>query len=101
MRVQVRSRDVEVTGDLRGHVERRLAFALGRFTARIGLVIVRISRRGVALDTSVTHCQIDVSLRPRHVEAEDLDADIRAAVNHAAHRVSRSVARLLDQENER
>jgi ribosomal subunit interface protein len=101
MRIQIRSRDVEVTEDLRDHVERRLGFALGRFGERIGLVIVRFSDGSAALDASVKRCQIDVALRPRHVDAEDIDTDVREAVNHAAHRVSRSVARLLDQENER
>ena len=100
MRVQIRSRDVEVTADLRTHIERRLGFALGRFGERIGLVIVRFSNAGDPQVASAKRCQIDVALRPRHVVGEDNDVDAVAAVNHAAHRVSRSVAHELELERE-
>ena len=101
MKLQIRSRDVEVTEELRGHVERRVGFALGRFGMHIGLVIVRLSRGGVTLDGSATCCRIDVALRPRHVDTEDVDTDLLTAVDHAAHRVSRTVARILDLDPKR
>ena len=100
MRVQIRSHNFEVTAELRTHIERRLGFALGRFGERVGLVIVHVSDDGDPPLAAAKRCRIEVALRPRHVVAEDLDTDPLAAVNHAAHRVSRSVARALELERE-
>ena len=101
MRVEIRERDVEVTEILRAHVERRLGLALGRFADRIGRVTVRISGANGRAGERAARCQIDVSLRPQNVRAGDTDADLFAAVDNASDRVSRSVARVLELENER
>jgi ribosomal subunit interface protein len=95
MRVQIRKGRVKVTAALRAHVERRLGLALGRFGERIGPVVVRFSPLG---DDS--RCEIDLGLRPRKIRIEDSHADPFAALNHAADRISRSVARVLDRERE-
>ena len=58
MKLQIRSRDIEVTEELRGYVERRLGFALGRFGVHIGLVIAQLSCGGVTLDASATVCRV-------------------------------------------
>jgi putative sigma-54 modulation protein len=98
MKVLIRERNVEVTEALRAHVTRRLAFALGRFAERIGRVTVRFSEGGDDRRAVEKLCQIDVGLRSRSVRAEDIDADPFVAVNHAAGRASRSVARALERE---
>jgi hypothetical protein len=51
-------------------------------------------------DGNVGHkrCQIEVGLRPERVDAQDTDADLFAAVNHATDRALRSVARALERE---
>jgi ribosome hibernation promoting factor len=96
VRIQIRERNLKLTGDLRAHVERRLGFALGRFAARIGRVTVRLSgTRGAD-----KRCEIEVGLLPKSVTVEDTDADLFAAVDHAARRVSRSIARALERERE-
>ena len=43
-------------------------------------------------------CQIEVGLRQRSVRVEDMNADLFTAVDHAADRVSRSVARALERQ---
>ena len=101
MKIHIRERNVAVTKDLRAHVERRLGFALSRFGDGIGRVTVRFSEtngRGNGVDR---RCQIHVDLRPRSVQVEDTDANLFAAVDHAADRVGRSVARALELERER
>lgn len=101
MRIHIRERNLEVSKDLRAHVERRLSFALGRFGDGIGRVTVRFSEingRGGGVDK---RCQIDVDLRPRNVREEDTDVNVFAAVDHAADRLARSVARALERERER
>ncbi len=97
MKIHIRERNIEVTEDLRAHVERRLGFALGRFGERIGRVVVRFADADGHLDR---RCQIEVGLRPTIVRVEDRDADLFAAVDHAADRLSRSVARALERERQ-
>jgi putative sigma-54 modulation protein len=96
MKIHIRERNVALTKALRAHVERRLGFALSHFGERIGRVVVRFSAPGGAGKL----CQIEVTLRPRGVRAEDTHADLFAAVDHAADRVARSVARALERELE-
>jgi ribosome-associated translation inhibitor RaiA len=43
VQVQVRGRNIELTEELRAHVERRLQFALSRFSQRIDRVVVRLA----------------------------------------------------------
>jgi putative sigma-54 modulation protein len=97
MKIHVRGRNVEVTEVLRAHVERRLGLALGRFGEQIGPVSVEFSN--IDPDGGVDgRCEIHVSLRPRSVRVEDRDANLFSAVDHAAGRLSRSVARALERE---
>jgi ribosomal subunit interface protein len=105
MHIQIRQRHAEVTSSLRAHVERRLGFALGRFGDQIGRVLVRLSdTTGQSGALAPSHqpqgrCQIDVGLR-RGVRVEDAAADLLVAVDGAAERASRAVARFLDRERE-
>jgi putative sigma-54 modulation protein len=100
MKIHIRGRNVELTKVLRTRVERRLAFALSRFGERIGRVLLRFS------DTNGHHgdvdkrCQIDVGLRPKSVRVEHTDANLFVALDRAADRASRSVARALQREPE-
>jgi ribosome hibernation promoting factor len=98
MKVHVRGRDIEVTEVLRAHVERRLGFALGRFGEEIGPVSVEFSHVTPTNGGVDARCEIHVSLRPRSVRVEDRDVNLFAAVDHAAGRLSRSVARALERE---
>jgi len=101
VKVEIREQNVQVTEVLRAHVERRLGLALGRFGDRIGRVTVRFSGPNGQTGDPATRCQIDVRLRPQNVRAGDTDANLFLAVDHASDRVSRSVARILEFENER
>jgi len=99
MQIQIRARHVEVTEVLHAQVERRLGFALGRFGARIGRVVIRFSDTNGHRGGGDKRCQIDVGLRPSgSVRVEDTDADLGVAVAHAADRVARTVARVLERE---
>ena len=97
MNIQIRERNVDVSEVLRSHVVRRLGFALSRFGERIGRVTVRFSDGGNGGGVD-KRCQINVGLRPKSVRVEDTDIDLFVAVDNAANRVSRSVARALERE---
>jgi putative sigma-54 modulation protein len=96
MQIQIRARHVEVTEVLRVHVERRLGFTLSRFGERIGRVTIRFSDTNGRRGGGDKRCQIDVGLRPSgSARGEDTDTDLGVAVNRAADRVARAVARVL------
>ena len=91
MKIHLRLHNVKPTRVLRAHVERGLGFALSRFGERIGRVTVRLSHApGLH-----KRCHIEVDLRLKNVQVEDSDADLLSAFDHAAQRLSRSVARAL------
>jgi len=98
MPIQIVARNLELTSAQREIVERRLAFALGRFGDRVSRVTVSVEdlngpRRG--LDQ---HCRIEVSLVPSgKVMAEATDAEMELAVGRAAERVARCVRSELDR----
>jgi putative sigma-54 modulation protein len=99
MKIQIRHHDSLVTDKLRTHVLRRLGFALGRYGENIGNVIVRFSHTDGSPGALDKRCQIEVGLA-RGVEVEEVDADLFVAVNRAADRASRAVARALARERE-
>jgi len=98
MNIQFCESNSEVTELLRAHADRRIGLVLGRFGARIAQVIVRLSDCSGPRGDIEKRCQIDVSLRPRSVRAEDTHADPFTALNGAVDRVSRAVTRLLQRE---
>lgn len=95
MKVRISERGVKVSELLRAHVAKRLGLALGRFGTRVGQVVVHFSATAEG-----KRCQIDVGLRPRRLRVEDSDADLFAALDSAAVRVSRSVAHALERETD-
>jgi ribosomal subunit interface protein len=100
MKIQIRSRSAAVTEVLRTRVERRLGFALSRFGERIGRVLLRFSDTNGRSGDVDKRCQIDVGLIPKSVQVEHIDADMFVALDRAADRASRAVARALDRERE-
>jgi ribosomal subunit interface protein len=99
VKIQFRERNVEVSDGLRAHVERRLGFALARFGQRIARVIVRFSDAS-GDSGQKQRCQIHVGLRSRSARADDTDVDLTVAVDRAVERVARSIAHVLEREQE-
>jgi putative sigma-54 modulation protein len=99
IKIRIPKSVVEVSDNLRAHVESRLGLALARFADRIARVSVRFSHADGDASGGHTRCQIEVDLRPRRVDVQDTDADLFAAVNHATDRATRSVARALELES--
>lgn len=96
MRIVIHGHGIEVERFIRDYVQRRLQFALARFSTRIRAVAVRLADvngdRG-GIDRS---CRIMAHLIPRgRIVIEDLDADLFAVIDRAADRTGRAVAREL------
>jgi len=101
MQVKIRTRKIELDEALRAHVDRRLRFALGRFGERIAKVVVRFEDANGARGGVDKQCQLDVALQPSgNVLVEDVDADLHALVDRAAHRAARAVSRDLQRRRD-
>jgi ribosomal subunit interface protein len=100
MKIRLTARNVALTDRLRIHVKRRLALSLGRFGARIDQVSVQFTGTDAGRGPAQTRCRIDVGLHPRSVSVEDADVDLFAAADGATDRLSRSVARALEREQD-
>lgn len=96
MRITIHGQRVAIDHSQREHIRRRLQFALSRFPTRVREVVVRLAdingdRGGVG-----HHCRISVHLNPTGtVMIEDIDAVALVAVDRAADRLGRTVAREL------
>lgn len=97
MNIHIRNSSVAVTESLRAHVERRLGLALGRFGAEIGRVVVSFADTDGTEGAATKMCHVTLAL-PRSLHITEADADVFAAVDRAADRAARSVARRLELE---
>ncbi|MBX6313964.1 MAG: HPF/RaiA family ribosome-associated protein, partial [Isosphaeraceae bacterium] len=92
MQLEMRGVNFELDDALKGHLERRLRFALGRFMRRIDRVIVRLSDINGPRGGVDKRCLILVTLVPRgEVVVEGSDHDPFALVARAADRIGRAV----------
>jgi len=98
MKLQVHWNGLSATPGLREHLERRLAFALGRFGDEVSQVRVRLAdcngpRGGVDK-------QVGLRVRGRRLKTvvvTDSDASLRAAIDRAADRTGRAIGRALER----
>jgi hypothetical protein len=97
MKIQIRRSGGRLTKIERAQLKSRLDFALARFGERIDLVIVRLSA-DVAVPRYV-RCQLEVNVDVEVVIVEHTDIDISLAVEHAATRAARSVARAIERRS--
>lgn len=98
MNIQIRGIGIPPTEALATHIERRIAFALSRFSAQIERVVVRFSDLNGPRGGSDKVCRVGFTVKglgPDAVEARD--ADLYLAVDQAAAKASRRVARMLEQ----
>lgn len=100
MRVDVRAHQRKVGAVLRHQVERRLQFALARFSRQISSVKVQLSDLNGPRGGVDQCCRVDISLiSGRRLIVEDTQSYLHAAIDRAAERVGRAVARQLSQHH--
>lgn len=96
MMIAIQATDLTLTSSLRGHVYKRLAFALGRCSSRVHRVVVELSDvdgpRG-GLDKS---CLVKVQVPgDNDIVIRDIQPDLYTAIDRAAGRAGRTLARRL------
>lgn len=80
------------------HAQRRLTFALGRFSSRIKQVRVRLADINGPRGGIDKRCAIECNLgKNGTVLIEETDADLYAAIDRASNRVKVAVRRKLDR----
>lgn len=100
MRADIRGDQLTISDALRTHIERRLHFALSRFGARIPHVAVRLEEINGPRGGVDKRCRIVVALAGAgHVDVEVLDSECTSAVDRAADRIHRVVAREFDRQH--
>ena len=98
MRLIITGKKVELGEALREHIERRVYFALSRFSPRISRISVTVEDVNGPRGGIDKRCCIVVKLdRVEELQVEITDADVYDAVAAAADRVGRSVQRKLDR----
>ena len=102
MKIELRIRGVEDVAELREHVERRMQFALGRFAPEVAHVTVRLSDENGPRGGVDKRCHLTVrGPRLSTVVIDERSAVVEAAIDLAADRAGRAVARLLDRRRHR
>jgi ribosomal subunit interface protein len=96
MQIDIQSRKFSLTRALRDHVERRLKFISGARYENIKRVMVRLSDINGPRGGNDKCCLIQVKLSGQpDVVIADTRSDLYTAINSAAARVSKAVARKL------
>ena len=102
MQIEIQARNFSLTSALRGHVERRLGFALSTRHEYIDRIEVRLSDINGPRGGQDKCCLIQVILpQITDVVVEDTESNMYAAINRAVDRTSRTVARRLERHRDK
>jgi len=94
----VRGRGAVLTEELRSHVERRLRFALSRFSPRVRRVSVRLEDRAGREGELDKHCRVRVTMaHGAPLLTDTADAELVAAVDRACDLVGRLAGHRIDR----
>ncbi len=95
----LRTRGVEVDDELRAYIAKRAGFKLGKFATAIEKTTVRLEDISGPKGSPARRCSVTVTLsRHESVIVEILDADHKAAFDHAMDSAERAVRRALEKE---
>jgi putative sigma-54 modulation protein len=96
MQFEIQGREIPITERLRGHIERRLCFALERFARRIRRVRVSVGDLNGPRGGVDKRCRVAIVLMPSTtIVMEDLDSNIYAAIDRVADKAGRCIGRRL------
>ncbi len=101
MLIEVTKRNVTLAEGAGEWIERRLQFALGRFSSRIRCVSVSLSDVNGNRGGCDKQCRLRITLIPGgEVVVEDVDPSVVTVVANVAERAARSVSRALERRRE-
>ena len=101
MQIDIQSNGFTLTEALREHTHRRLGFALAHCDEIIQRVTVRLSDINGPRGGADKRCHIQVAVvRQADVVIEDIQADLYVAIDRAADRAGRALARQIERQRE-
>lgn len=101
MKIEIISKNLELTDNLQRHISRQIEFGLGRLSSHIRKVSVRLSDINGPRGGVDQHCQLIISLdQLPDVLIEDVASDLMFAINRASDRASRTVSRKIRQSRD-
>ena len=101
MNIHIRAQGFELTDRLREHTERRLRFALGWADDRLRQVSICLSDENGPRGGEDKRCRIQIAFPGApNVVIDDTEADLYVAIDRAADRAGRSVARRLERQRD-
>jgi hypothetical protein len=98
VRVDIRHRGVEIDSQGLTHIERRLAFALGRFGPRVLQVTVFLADENGPKGGLDKRCRLVARLaRLGVITVEDRDAELTTLMDRSTDRLERAIERALER----
>jgi len=99
MNLVIRGVDLEPTDAIRNHIERRLSFALSRFSGRLRDVEVRLRDENGPRGGVDKVCRVKATLHGLStLVVEAVGSDLYAAIDSAADRAGRALGRALRRD---
>ncbi len=101
MQIFIQTQGFDLSAGLREHVERRIHFALDRASQRVRKVSIRLSDLNGPRGGEDKRCRIQVVIPgAADVLIEDTDPDLYVAIDRAADRAGRTLARQVARQRE-
>jgi putative sigma-54 modulation protein len=98
MQIDIQARGFKLTEGLREYVERRLSFVFGSTRRSVRRISVRLSDENGPRGGDDMRCRMQVSLADApSVVIEDTEASLYVAIDRAADRIGRAVARRIER----
>ncbi len=99
MQINIQARGFDLTEGLRSHTLMRMQFALGWARHHLRKVTVQLSDENGPRGGEDKRCRIRVGVDgPQDVLVEDIESDLYVAIDRAADRAGRVVARRLERQ---
>lgn len=99
MQINIQTRNFTLTGALKGHIHRRLGYALSSRDEHIQEIKVRLSDINGPRGGKDKCCKIHVILpKLSDVVIEDTETDLYTAIDRAVDRASRNVDRRINRQ---
>jgi len=100
MRIDFRSKNIELSPSLHRQVEKRTRFAVGRFADRVTRLVVSINDINGPRGGIDKRCRVRVSGPSLEVLATDDAAEVEVAIDRALARVARNMRRQANLKKE-
>jgi putative sigma-54 modulation protein len=102
MQIEIQGKDIPITDQLRGHIQRRLSFALERFATQIIKVRVSVGDLNGPRGGVDKRCRVAIALiLSKTIVIEERDSSLYVAVDRVGDRAGTCIGRRLERGRNR